>query len=285
VRRRPPAIGLAAAVAALAAAPSCSARTDDAAPVTVFAAASLRDAFETLARTLEAKRPGARVRLNLAGSQELRLQIEQGARADVFASADPRQMAKLAASGLAPDPVVFARNQLVVITPPIDADPATSIRTFADLPRARRIVVGAPEVPVGAYTREVLQRASATRGAELTQAIEERIASRELNVRQVLAKVVLGEADAGIVYRTDALSAGGKVRTVEIPPDINATTAYVAAALKDGGNPPGARAFIELLSSPVGQSVLGAAGFAPPGPAVSPPAGQNGRAQPQSGPP
>jgi molybdate transport system substrate-binding protein len=222
--------------------------------LTVFAAASLREAFEDLAHTLEARTPGLKVRLNLAGSQELRTQIEQGARVDVFAAADEKNMAALVKGGFVDAPRVFARNQLVVIVP---AGNPAKLGAFSDLPAARKIVIGVPEVPIGSYTLEILDRA----GDGFRARVLERVVSRELNVRQILAKVSLGEADAGVVYRTDAEAGRGKVEVIAIPPDVNATAAYPVAVLTRARQAAAARAFVELLLAPEGQKRLAAAGF------------------------
>src|SRR5262249_25120079 len=153
---------------------------------------------EDLAKTFETK-SGVKVRLNLAGSQELRTQIENGAGADVFASADQKHMAALVTAKLVATPHVFARNTPVVIVP--KGNPA-KVGSFQELAKAKKIVIGVPEVPIGTYTLEILDKA----GADFKQKVLANVASRELNVRQVLAKVTLGEADAGIVYRTDAIA-------------------------------------------------------------------------------
>lgn len=226
----------------------------------VFEAASLKDAFASLAARFEKEHPGVHVVTNAAGSQELRAQIEHGAAADVFASADERHMGALVAAGLTEAPALFACNEPVIVT---RNDLASSVKTFADLPRADRIVVGAPEVPIGAYTARILKQAAAKLGMPFATAVEAKIVSRELNVRQVLAKVVLGEADAAIVYRTDALAAKGKIRVVEIPPDLNVTAAYPIAALKHAPSPKLAAALVALVRSPAGTAVLREAGFVP----------------------
>jgi len=174
----------------------------------VYAAASLREAFGELGRQFEAKHPGTKLVFNLAGSQELRTQIENGAPADVFASADQKHMQALLAAKLAGKPRIFARNEPVLVVP--EGNPAR-IRGLRDLPGAKRIVVGVPEVPIGAYTLRILDAASERYGGDFRERVEARVVSRELNVRQVLAKVGLGEADAAIVYRTDAATAKDKV--------------------------------------------------------------------------
>lgn len=224
--------------------------------LTVFAAASLRESFEDLAKSFEAKTPGVKVRLNLAGSQELRTQIENGARADVFASADQKHMAALVQANLVGAPRVFARNTPVVIVP---RDNPSKVGSFDQLTRARKIVIGVPEVPIGAYTLEILDKA----GADFKQKVLASVTSRELNVRQVLAKVSLGEADAGIVYRTDAMASKDKIEIIEIPAEVNVVAEYPVAVLAKAPQA-AARAFVDLLFSADGQKRLAAAGFVAP---------------------
>jgi molybdate transport system substrate-binding protein len=232
-------------------------RAEEPREVTVFAAASLREAFEDLGRTFEAKHPGVKVRLNLAGSQELRTQIENGARADVFASADQKHMDALVKAKLVTAPRVFARNTPVVIVP---GDNPARIASFQDLTKARRIVIGVPEVPIGAYTLQILDRA----GAEFKDKVLASVASRELNVRQVMAKVALGEADAGIVYRTDAMAGKNKVAIIDIPARVNVVAEYPVAVLTKPPEAAAARAFVDLILSADGQKRLAAAGFVAP---------------------
>lgn len=221
----------------------------------VFAASSLREAFIETAALFEREHAGAKVALDFAGSQELRAQIESGAVADLFASADQWQLETLARRGLVEKPVVFARNELVIVTPP--DDPA-GISTLDDLPRAARIVLGATAVPVGAYSERLLQ----AHGAAFRAQVEARIVSRELNVRQVLTKVALGEADAAIVYRTDALAGAGRVRTVAIPSAQQPELAeYPIAVLRDAPHAALARAFVALVLSPRGRAILERRGF------------------------
>jgi molybdate transport system substrate-binding protein len=229
-----------------------------AAQLTVFAASSLRDAFQDLGRSFEQQHPGTSVSFNFAGSQELRTQVEHGARADVLASADPRTLRALADAGLALQPQVFARNEPVIVVP---AGNPAGIHSLADLPRARRLVVGAPEVPIGEYTVRILEAASRRYGPAFGAAVEARIASRELNVRQVLAKVALGEADAAIVYRTDALASRGAAEVISIPLELNVVAEYPIAVLRDAPTPGLARAFVELVLSSAGQAALARHGF------------------------
>jgi molybdate transport system substrate-binding protein len=227
--------------------------------LTVFEAASLKDAFAHLARSFEAEHPGVEVVVNAAGSQELRAQIEHGAPADVFASADRKHMDALAAQHLVGVPATFTCNEPVIVVRAGLTTPAS----LADLPRVARIVVATPEVPIGRYTVEILDKAARKLGADFPKRVEERIVSRELNVRQVLAKVVLGEADVGVVYRSDALGVGPRVRVVDIPRDLNVTAEYPIAALAGAPQPELARRFIELVRSPAGVAALRDAGFVP----------------------
>jgi molybdate transport system substrate-binding protein len=226
--------------------------------VTVFAAASLREAFTSLGRRLEQKRPDAHVVLSFAGSQTLRSQIEHGAPADVFASADERHMQALVAAKRVLEPHVFTRNELCVV---VSRAKAGDLTAFPRLPRAERIVLGAPEVPVGSYTAQMLDRASKELGADFRARVEAHVVSREPDVRQVLAKVTLGEADAGVVYRTDALTQKDKLEVVSIPAAFNVPAEYPLAVTADAPSPELARAFVELVLSPEGQSILVAHGF------------------------
>lgn len=230
--------------------------------VTVFAAASLREVFDDLGKQLEAKAAGNKVRLNFAGSQELRTQIEQGAKVDVFASADTKHMGAFDKAGALAGPAkIFARNEPVIVVP--KGNPA-GVEGIADLPKAKRIVIGTPEVPIGNYTLQILDKASAKLGKEFKDKVMAQVVSRELNVRQILAKVTLGEADAAVVYRTDALTAKDKVEVFAIPPDLNVIAEYPIAVLKTAPQPKLAAAFVDLVLSGDGQKRLAAAGFTPP---------------------
>jgi len=226
----------------------------------VFAAASLREAFGELGQRFERAHPGVRVVFNLAGSQELRAQIENGAAADVFASADQKHTQALVDGKLAAGPRVFARNEPVLVVP--KGNPA-GIAGLQDLPNAKRIVVGAPEVPIGAYTLRILDAASKRYGSDFRARVESRVVSRELNVRQVLAKVTLGEADAAIVYRTDVAAAKQNVELIAIPADLNIASEYPIAVLTPSKQPALAGEFVALVFSPAGQQILARFGFRP----------------------
>lgn len=230
------------------------------APVRVLAASSLKEAFGQVGARFTA-RTGLAVELQLAGSQELRTQIEHGAPFSAFAAADTRHMQALRAAGLVRPQVLFASNELVLVVPP--GNPA-GVRTLRDLAGAVRLVVGAPDVPVGTYTARLLERAEASFGAGFKERVERRVVSRELNVRQVLAKVALGEADAGVVYRTDARAFAGKVLALELPPELNLRADYPIAAAAGAAGGTGQR-FVEFVAAdPEARRLLVEAGFGPP---------------------
>jgi len=237
---------------------STQARAAEAQDLTVFAAASLREVFQSIALTFEKQHPNLKVRFNFAGSQDLRVQIEQGAKVDVFASADWKHMKSLATQGLVAEPRVFARNLPVVVVP--KNNPA-KVATFADLAKVTHLVVGAPEVPIGAYTETIFAAAEKLNGKAFADRVRANVRSRELNVRQVLTKVALGEGDAGIVYKTDALTMPDKVQVIEIPSAINVVAEYPIAALKAAPHAELAREFVKLVLSKEGEKVLTAAGF------------------------
>jgi molybdate transport system substrate-binding protein len=260
MRRRPCLVVLGLALMGLA----LPAGAEPARELQVFAAASLRESFTALAASFERSHPGVKVRLNLAGSQELRTQIEQGAGADVFASADVDHLVKLQAQKLIDAPVMFAHNEPVIV---VGKGNPFGVKELRDLRKVKRLVLGAPEVPIGRYSRRILERyaAAGKPAADDVKQIDARVVSRELNVRQVLAKVTLGEADAGIVYRTDAGTAG-KVETVAIDRSVNVVAEYPVARVRASKQPALAQEWITLLRSPEGQRQLAQAGFLPPGP-------------------
>jgi molybdate transport system substrate-binding protein len=233
--------------------------------VTVFAAASLTDAFSALGQRFEQEHPGTLVKFNFAGSQALATQMEQGAVADVFASADQRWMQYAEQHHLLGGPArIFARNRLVVITP--RANPG-SIDRLEDLARPRlRLVLAAAQVPVGNYSREALRRLSAgpEHGADYGRRVLANLVSEEENVRGVVAKVQLGEADAGIVYATDVTNATrSRFRVLEIPDASNPIAEYPIAPTA-GARGELAAAFVASVFSPAGQAILAERGFLPP---------------------
>jgi molybdate transport system substrate-binding protein len=233
--------------------------------LTVYAAASLTDAFRELGRALAARHPGLTVRFNFAGSQQLALQIEQGAPADVFASADERWMSYVALKGLiADESVLFARNRLVAIVP--RTNPAR-IGGLPDLARKGiKLVIAAEAVPAGTYSREALEKLNAAPGfpPEYARRVLANVVSQEENVKAVVAKVQLGEADAGLVYGSDLTpSVSRYVRVFEIEDRYNAIASYPIAVLKGGKNAEAAQWFVELVSSAPGQQTLERHGLLP----------------------
>lgn len=259
-----PICGAAALAALLSCVASCS-RDAPAAPrveedaLTVFAASSLREVFTALAADFEREHPGARVSLAFAGSQELRTQLEHGARADLYASADTEPMDALARAERVAAPVPFARNRVAVV---VSRQAAASICTLADLPKAERIVLAAPTVPAGRYADELLRRAALPLGADFPARVMERVVSRELNVRQVLAKLLLGEADAAVVYQSD-VAGRPELTALPLPEGVLVVATYPMATVVGAEHPGLARAWQELVLSTRGQLALQDAGFLP----------------------
>ena len=226
----------------------------------VYAASSLTDAFTEIERAFEAAHDGVDAALTFAGSQVLRLQIEQGAPADLFASANPDHARALRDARLLGGVRPFAVNELAVIVP---LDNPAGIESYGGLTAAERLVIGTENVPVGRYTRAALRRSAAALGAEFEATVLSRVVSLENNVRLVRAKVELGEADAGIVYRTDAV-ASTRVRTIPIPADLNEHAEYVIGIVTNGDAAEPAERWIAFLLSPVGRTILGEHGFLAP---------------------
>jgi molybdate transport system substrate-binding protein len=213
---------------------------------TVFAAASLTEVFQELA-------PEAR--FNFAGSDELAVQLGEGAPADVYAAASPSYPERLHRAGLIERPAVFATNALVLIVP---ADNPAEIESVADLAEPGvKLVLGAEGVPVGDYARTVLDNLDA-------QEVLRNVVSNEDDVKGVVGKVAEGEADAGFVYVTDVGPVGDEVVTIELPSEAQARVEYPIAVVTDAKNPEAARAFVELVLSERGQRALETAGFGVP---------------------
>jgi molybdate transport system substrate-binding protein len=225
----------------------------------VFATSSLTDVFADIAVSFTRRHPTVEVVLTFGGSQTLRLQIEQGAEADLFASADERHMLALMELGDVLTSVPFAGNDLVVITP---LDDPGGIETFSDLPRATRIVIANENVPLGAYTRTLLERAGERFGEAFARSVRARVVSEESNVRLVRAKVELGEADAAIVYRTEAL-ASPAVRSLPIDADVNVIAGYYLGLVERTRRAEAAELFIDFVLSAEGQALLAVRGFLP----------------------
>jgi molybdate transport system substrate-binding protein len=231
--------------------------------LTIFTAASLTDAFKDMAAEIEKANPGTKLTFNFAGSPTLRTQLAQGARADVFASADEPNMAGAERHGtIIGEPQIFARNQLVVVVP---AKNPAGIHTLQDLTKPKlKLVLTNKDVPVGNYARQALEKLSqdATYGPDFAKRVLANLVSEETNVKQVASKVQLGEADAGIVYSTDVTpTLRDAVRVIQIPPEFNVIAKYPIAAVKGANNEAGAQAFIAYVLSPAGQTILARRGF------------------------
>lgn len=232
--------------------------------LTVFAAASLTDAFTEIGKRFEAVNPTMTVTFNFAGSQALRTQIEEGAPADVFASANKSEMDTLIeASFVAQNgPQIFLTNKLVVILP---ADNPAALDQLEDLARPGiKLVLAAEEVPVGKYARQAVDAMNGPYGTDFKDKVLANVVSNEDNVRQVVAKVQLGEADAGLVYTSDAIAAQD-LKTIEIPAELNVIAEYPIAVLTQSTNPELATSFIDFVLSEEGQMILQKWGFASPG--------------------
>jgi molybdate transport system substrate-binding protein len=231
--------------------------------LTIFTAASLTDAFKEMATRIEQANPGTKLAFNFAGSPTLRTQLAQGARADVFASADEPNMVGAEKDGtIMGEPRIFALNLLVVVVP---AQNPASIKTLQDLTKPKiKLVLTHKDVPVGSYARQALEKMShdPAFGHDFATRVLANLVSEETNVKQVASKVQLGEADAGIVYSSDVTPAiRSAVQVIEIPPEFNVIAKYPIALVKGARNETGARAFIEYVLSPTGQAILERHGF------------------------
>ncbi|MFF8258669.1 molybdate ABC transporter substrate-binding protein [Streptomyces virginiae] len=230
-----------------------AAPSDSAAPqanLTVLAASSLTDVFKTAGAAYEKAHPGTKVTFSFAGSQELAAQVKQGAPADALVTADTKTMDGLKAE--TGDPAIIAKNRLVIAAGKGNPFKIDELKDLADT--KVKVVLAAPEVPVGRYSKQILD----------AQKVEVKPVSQEPNVRAVLGKVEMGEADAGLVYRTDSAKSGDKVVTVEIPDEQNAVASYPAATLKQSVNTEAAAAFVAWLSTPEAQKIFQDAGFQQP---------------------
>jgi len=221
--------------------------------ITVFAAASLTAAYTEVGDAFEAANPGTNVAFSFAASSDLATQIDQGAPADVYASADQTNMNELVDAGnSAGDPQVFATNSLQII---VEKGNPKSITTLADLAKDGVIYVTcAPEVPIGEYAAQVLTNAS----------VAVTPASLEDNVKGIVTKVTAGEADAGIVYTTDVIAAGADAQGVDIPAGVNVIAQYPVVVAKTAPNPAGAQAFVDFVLGDHGRQILAKYGFANP---------------------
>ena len=251
---------IAAAVACTAAPASQPDQSSSAATgeIVVFAASSLTDAFNEIGGSFQKANPRARVAFNFGASSQLRTQLEQGARADIFASANAVEMDKARQAGvIGGTDRVFAQNRLAVILPKNNPGGIKELRDLAT--PGLKFVTAATEVPIGTYTMEMLDKMSndAAFGSDFKDKVNKNTVSREPNVRQVVAKIALGEADAAVVYSSDVTpSAANNLDKLDIPDRYNALAGYPIAMVKGPLNPSGAEAFVSYLLSTGGQSIL-----------------------------
>ena len=233
--------------------------------LTVFAAASLQGAFSDIGKAYERAHSNVRVTFNFAGSDTLAAQILQGAPADLFASANAKQMDVVVKGGEVAGGGVktFAHNRLALIYPA--ANPA-HIQTLQDIARPDvRVDLAAASVPVGQYALDFLSKASADPafGASYKASVLKNVVSYETDVKSVLTKVALGEADAGIVYTTDAATEAGKINTVTIPDALNTIATYPIGVVNTSKQAAAARDLLAYIVSPAGQATLAKYGFLP----------------------
>jgi len=232
--------------------------------LTIYGAASLKGALEKATTAYEATVPGTTLTISTDSSAALEIQIEQGAPADVFLSADATNPTKLVDKGLADgSPVTFAGNKLAVIVP--TANPA-AIATPADLAKPGiKVIAAGDQGPITKYANQLVGNLSKEAGypPHFAAAYQANIASKEDNVKAVVAKLELGEGDAGIVYVTDA-RASTRVATIDVPDSANVPATYVGIAIKTSHHPAAAKAFLTWFAGPEGQAILITFGFLPP---------------------
>jgi molybdate transport system substrate-binding protein len=241
---------------------ACRGLSDTSRTLTVYAAASLTDAFTEIGKAFETSHPGTMVVFNFGGSQNLRTQIEQGASADVFASANTEEMDTLISQNIveAGASKILLTNQLVVILP---KDNPAGIASLEELSKSGlKLVLAAEEVPAGRYAREILDNLDSLFGGDYKERVLANVVSNEDNIRQAVAKVQLGQADASIVYVSDAVAVP-ELQKIEIPADVNVIAEYPIAALAGSENIDVADDFIAYVLSSAGRATLKKWGFTP----------------------
>jgi molybdate transport system substrate-binding protein len=228
--------------------------------LTVYAASSLTDAFGELKTSFEEERPGMEVQLNFASSSTLLTQLVQGAPADVFASADEAKMDNAVSDGLAEGPQTFARNRLTLIVP---ASNPAGIASYQDLANpGNTLVLARDEVPVAQYAKESLTKANAEYGSDFSERVLSNVASRESDVKAAANRVAIGDADATIVYTSDATpDLRERVEIIEIPGELNVVATYPITVLEEARSPELAQQWVDLVLSDEGQRVLESYGF------------------------
>ena len=228
--------------------------------MTVLAASSLTDALGELATTFQEQNPDTEVRTSFGGSSELLAQIEQGAPADVFASADGDKMDTALQEDLVDEPQTFARNRPIVIVPRNNPAGIHGLQDLAD--PGTKLVLAQDGVPIAEYAKKILANADSEYGGNLEQQVINNVVSREANVRASANRVALGEADATFVYITDVtLDIEDQVEVIEIPKDLNVIATYPIATLKEANNPELAQQWVDLVLSDEGQRLLEEYGF------------------------
>ncbi|WAI02298.1 molybdate ABC transporter substrate-binding protein [Methanogenium organophilum] len=235
--------------------------------ITVFTAGSLKGAFTEMAAAYEDEHPGTTVVLNIDGTQALRTQVEQGARGDVFASANTKHMDALMAGGFMENDTVsgFLENRVTIALPV--SNPG-DIHGLADLSTpGEKVLIGTPEVPVGGYARQVLEKMAADPeyGENYTEAVMANIISEETNVNNIIAKLLIGEADAGFTYTSDVVTPAyaDQLTTIPIPDEYNVVAHYPIGVLKESTDPETAEDFIAFVRSGPGGEILRTYGFEP----------------------
>jgi molybdate transport system substrate-binding protein len=231
--------------------------------LTILAASSLTDAFGELARTFEEQNPGTEVRTSFGASSEMLAQIQQGAPADVFASADQENMDTAVKGGLvAGRPEIFVKNREVVMVP---KDNPANIKGLRDLAKPDiKLVLAENEVPAAEYAKEILHKASARYGEDFEKNVLSNVVSREVDVRASVNRVAVGDADATFGYASDYTpEIRDRVEVVQIPPDLNIVATYPVAALKNAKSPELAKKWVDLVTGEEGQRVLKEWGFEP----------------------
>ncbi|ETW93733.1 MAG: hypothetical protein ETSY1_37940 [Candidatus Entotheonella factor] len=231
--------------------------------LTVLAAASLTEPFTAIGKRLEQLHPGLRIHFNFAGSQALRMQLEQGAPADVFASANLAQMKLAKRSGVVHDEApVFAKNHLTLIVPSKNPGQITGLQALAT--PGIKLVLAGRHVPAGHYSRRILRRAATDYGEAFEARVLQNLVSEEHNVKQVVTKIQLGEADAGMAYVSDiTLQMSNAIRSIPIPDAYNLAADYPIAMVKDTRQPAAAQVFIDFVRSEQGQAILKSYNFVP----------------------
>lgn len=235
--------------------------------LTVFTAGSLKGAFTDIAAAYEEQHPGTKVVLSIDGTQALRTQVEQGARGDVFASANQKHMNALMGEGFIDNATVvnFVKNRVTVALPVSNPGNITELSDLAK--SGTKVLIGTPEVPIGNYARQVLDKMAANQsyGQTYEDAVMANVISEETNVNNIIAKLLIGEADAGFTYTSDVVTPAyaDQLTTITIPDEYNVVAQYPIGTLKESADPETAEDFIDFVRSEQGGEILRSYGFEP----------------------